>query len=89
MILQNEDAIKKLCQTVQRHVVSSGVLDGQEENDELLTKVNEILANEIKALLTGEEYQEERDCILMNSVPTSVIVTSVTLSCVTKIKEIL
>lgn len=75
-----------LCNAVMRGVVASGALDGSRLDNAALDRAIAIMRAEINALLFGDKYADERDCILRGSVSQSVVVMSVVASCVNKIR---
>lgn len=69
-----------LCDAVMRGVVASGVVT--EAN---IGRAVEVMRAEVKALLTGDEYANERAVVMAGTMPESVVLTSVVASCVLKI----
>ena len=62
-------------------VVASGVV-----NDRNMDRAIEVMRAEAKAFLTGEEYADERDTVLVGSVHPGHVMASVVASCVIKIR---
>jgi hypothetical protein len=79
-----EQALSTVCTAMMTAVARSGVLD--KANDATLTSAVAIMRAEIKALLFGPEYADERAVATGAGNLSSVVVASVAASCILKIK---
>ena len=73
--------IQPLADSLMRAVVASGVVT-QDNLDQAVA----VMRAELKALLTGDEYADERDCILRGSVSQQTTLMSVAASCIQKLR---
>lgn len=71
-----------ICNAVMRGVVAAGVV-----TDANMTAAIAIMRAEVKALLFGPGYADERAAVLARSVNEAYVVASVVASCVLKIRE--
>lgn len=74
-------SVDALCQSVMRGVVAAGAVTADSDLDRAV----EIMRAEVKALLFGDEYADERDCIMRRSVSDATVLRSVVAACVVKI----
>lgn len=76
------DNIDTLAQAIMRGVVATNVV-----NDGNIDVAVEVMRAECKALLLGEEYEQERAALLDRTVSEQTVLASVVASCALKIKE--
>jgi hypothetical protein len=81
------NSIENICNSIMRAVVASDVL--KNADDASLTRAVEIMRAEVKALLFGPEYADERALVLSSPMNIEAIVlTSIAASCILKIRGI-
>ena len=75
-------SIQGIADTVMQGVVGSGVVTHSNA-----PRACEVMRAEIKSLLTGDSYADERACILAGSVSERYVLARVIVECVAKITE--
>jgi hypothetical protein len=78
-------SLENICNSIMRAVVASGVIT--DADDASLTRTVEIMRAEVKALLFGPEYADERALVLSSPMNIeATVLTSVAASCILKIR---
>ena len=78
------DALTRLCDAVMHAVADFSAKSGRKVED--YAQASEVMKGEIKALLFGDEYKNERECLALGTVHQGYIIQSVVASCILKIK---
>ena len=85
MTLTNQnDAITRLCDAIMHAIADFSVKSGKKVQD--YAQASEVMKAEIKALLFGDEYKSERECLALGTVHQVYIIQSIVASCILKIK---
>ena len=74
--------LTSLCDAVMRSVAASGVV-----TDANMDRAIEVMRAEVKALLVGVEYADERAAVAAGTIHPQVVLNSVVASCLLKIRE--
>lgn len=82
----SEQAVSSISQAVMRGVAGLFINAGIAPSD--YAKATEIIRAEIKAFLFGDEYLDERICVLRRSLNEQVVIASVCLSAFNKIRAL-
>jgi len=77
-----------LCNTILRAVVNASRAKLTGMPDTGLKAASEIMKAEVKSFLFGDEYKNERECVLAGTVHQNTVVASVVASCVNKINKL-
>lgn len=81
-----DQAVTGLTDALMTGVARSGVL--ADASDEIVAIATDIMREELKDLLTGDKYANERDCILRGSVHEGYVLASVAAECILRIKKV-